>query len=182
MGTIVVTGVPGVGKTTVLEGAADELGLDTVVFGSQMLRVAKKEGLVEHRDEMRKLEPATQRDVQRQAADAISRMGRVFVDTHCLIQTPSGYLPGLPAWVAEGLDPETVVLVEADPGAISTRRADDETRVRDEDSPERIRQHQELNRSAATSVATLTGATVAVVRNEQGMVDEAVASLVDTLA
>jgi adenylate kinase len=181
MGTTIVTGVPGVGKTTVLSRAADKLGQDTVVFGTEMLRVARDEGLVEDRDEMRKLDPATQRDVQQAAAESIAEMGDVLVDTHCLIQTPSGFLPGLPQWVAEGLQPDTVVLVEADPEAIAARRADDETRDRDADSPEAIDRHQRLNRSAATTVATLTGATVAIVDNEEGKVDEAVATLVSTL-
>lgn len=181
MGTIIVTGVPGVGKTTVLSRAADELGLDTVVYGTEMLRVARKRDLVEDRDEMRKLDPATQREVQKAAAESIAQKGRVLVDTHCMIQTPSGFLPGLPEWVVRGLEPETVVLVEADPEQIAGRRADDETRDRDEDTAEEIARHQGLNRSAASAVATLSGATVAIVGNADGKVDEAVAALVDTL-
>lgn len=181
MGTIIITGVPGVGKTTVLSKAAEKLGLDTVVYGTEMLRVARDDGLVEDRDEMRKLDPETQRAVQRRAAEAIAEKGRVIVDTHCMIQTPNGFLPGLPEWVVSGLEPETIVLVEADPEAIAARRADDDTRERDPDTAEEITFHQELNRSAAASVATLSGATVAVVTNEQGKVDEAVASLVRTL-
>ncbi len=181
MGSIIVTGVPGVGKTTVLSKAADQLGLDTTVYGTQMLRVAREAGHVEDRDEMRKLDPETQRDVQRQAAEAISTMGRVFVDTHCLIQTPTGFLPGLPAWVLEGLEPETIVLIEADPEAIASRRAEDESRKRDADAPDVIRQHQNMNRATATSVATLTGATILVIENQQGKLDEAVANLVEAL-
>jgi len=181
MGTTIVTGVPGVGKTTVLSRAADKLGRETVVFGTEMLRVAQENGRVEDRDEMRTLDPETQRDVQRAAAESIAEMDDVLVDTHCLIQTPDGYLPGLPQWVAEGLDPDTVVLVEADPEAVADRRADDETRDRDADAPAEIDRHQRLNRSAAASVATLTGATVAIVENEEGKVDEAVATLVSTL-
>lgn len=181
MGTIIVTGVPGVGKTTVLTNAADKLGLDTVVYGTQMLEVAKSQGLVEHRDEMRTLDPDTQREIQQAAAEKIAKMGRVMVDTHCMIQTPNGFLPGLPRWVAEGLDPDTVILVEADPDKIAERRADDQTRERDADTADEIRFHQTLNRSAAASVATLTGATVAAIENKQGRVDEAVATLVDTV-
>lgn len=181
MGTIIVTGVPGVGKTTVLSRAADELGLDTVVYGTEMLEVARKRGLVEDRDEMRKLDAETQREVQQAAAESIAAKGRVIVDTHCLIQTPSGFLPGLPAWVVEGLEPETVVLVEADADQIAARRADDETRDRDADTADEIARHQELNRAAATSVATLSGATVGIVQNPDGQVDAAVDELVGLL-
>ncbi|MDX1611048.1 MAG: adenylate kinase [Candidatus Thermoplasmatota archaeon] len=181
MGTIIVTGVPGVGKTTVVTEAAEKVGLEVVVYGTEMFRVAKAKGLVEHRDEMRKLSPKTQREIQQAAAEAIAEKGRVIVDTHCMIQTPKGFLPGLPEWVVRGLEPETVVLIETDAEAIAARRAADETRERDEDPVEAIDLHQGLNRAAAASVATLTGATVARVRNEEGQVDEAVASLIQVL-
>ena len=177
MGTIVVTGVPGVGKTTVVTQAAEKAGLDVVVYGTEMFRVASERGLVKDRDEMRKLDPAVQREIQKAAAEAIAKMGRVVVDTHCMIQTPRGYLPGLPEWVARGLEPETIILIETAPGSIAARRASDESRVRDADSAEAIDAHQRLNRAAAASVATLTGATVAIVRNEDGQVDQAVADM-----
>lgn len=181
MGTIIVTGVPGVGKTTLVTEAAEKLDLEVVVYGTEMFNVAKDEGLVEHRDEMRKLPAETQRDIQRAAAEAIAEKGRVIVDTHCLIQTPSGYLPGLPEWVARGLEPETVVLIETDAEDIAARRASDETRERDADTAQAIDTHQRLNRSAATTVATLTGATVAIIDNQEGRVAEAVESLARVL-
>jgi adenylate kinase len=181
MGTIIVTGVPGVGKTTVVDRAVDELGLDVVVYGTEMLEVAKKRGLVENRDEMRKLDAETQREVQQAAAESIAAKGRVIVDTHSFIRTPSGYLPGIPKWVAESIDPETVFLIEADPEAIADRRAEDGTRERDEEAAEAIDEHQQLNRQAATAVATLTGSTVAIVENEDGKVDQAVQDFVDTV-
>jgi len=181
MGTIIVTGVPGVGKTTVVERAAEELGLEVVVYGTEMLEVAKKRGLVDHRDEMRHLDTETQREIQTAAAEAIAAEGRVIVDTHGFIQTPEGYLPGIPKWVAERIEPETVVLVEAEPEAIAARRADDETRERDEEAADEIDEHQGFNRHGASAVATLTGATVAIVENADGQVDEAVADFVNTV-
>lgn len=181
MGTIIVTGVPGVGKTTVVTEAAEKAGLEVVVYGSEMFRVAKDRGLVADRDEMRKLDPAVQRQVQKEAAEAIARRGRVVVDTHCMIATPKGFLPGLPEWVVRGLEPETVVLIETDPEAIAARRASDETRKRDADSAAAIDRHQQLNRAAAAAVATLTGATVATVANEEGKIAEAVEALVRIL-
>jgi adenylate kinase len=181
MGTIIVTGVPGVGKTTVVERAADELGLDIVVYGTEMLEVAKKRGLVDHRDEMRTLDAETQREIQEAAAESIAAKGRVIVDTLGFIQTPSGYLPGIPEWVAEGIEPETVFLIEADPEAIADRRAEDETRDRDEEDADEIREHQRMNRQAASVVATLTGATVAIVENADGAVDQAVQDFVDVV-
>ncbi len=182
MGAIVVTGVPGVGKTTVMNAAAEAKGLKVVVYGSEMFEVAKEKGYVEHRDQMRKLDPAKQREVQRSAAETIATMGDVIVDTHCTVQTPKGYLPGLPVWVLEALKPSSIVLVEADADEIFGRRKKDESRTRDPDPPESIARHQELNRAAAMAYAALTGATVSIIMNHDGKVDEAIEQVMPVVA
>lgn len=182
MGAIIVTGIPGVGKTTVMEAAASKAGRPIVVYGTVMFDVAKERGLVSHRDEMRRLEPAVQKEVQRAAAEKMAAMGDIVVDTHCTIKTPKGYLPGLPAWVLEALQPEAIVLVEADAEEIRGRRAGDETRVRDEDSLEAIEEHQEQNRRFAAAYATLTGATVHTVYNHDDAVDAAIEQLLPVVA
>ncbi len=174
MGAIVVTGVPGVGKTTVMEAAAKAANMQVVVFGSQMLRVAQDEGLVQDRDEMRKLKASEQKRIQVAAAAAIAEKGDVIVDTHASIRTPQGYLPGLPAWVLETLKPDAIVLVEADAGEIAGRRSKDQSRTRDADTPDAIARHQEMNRAFAAAYATLTGAIVAMVENHDGRLEEAV--------
>jgi len=182
MGAIVITGVPGVGKSTVINAAAEASKLKVVVYGTEMFQLAKERGLVQHRDEMRTLPPETQRELQEAAAKRIAGMGDVIVDTHCTIKTPRGFLPGLPEWVARGLDLRQVILVEATPEDIAARRARDATRVRDEDTADAIRQHQEHNRSAAWAVATLTGATVATIVNREGKVDEARQAVIKAMA
>ncbi|MCA1819277.1 MAG: adenylate kinase, partial [Halobacteriales archaeon] len=165
MGAIIVTGIPGVGKTTVMEAAAKSRGLRIVVYGTVMFEAAAAAGLVQSRDDMRRLPPAKQKEIQREAATRIAGMGAVVVDTHCSIKTPSGYLPGLPAWVLDALQPSAVVLVEADPNEILRRRQADATRKRDEDTLAAVVEHQEYNRRFAAAYATLTGATVHTVLN-----------------
>jgi adenylate kinase len=177
MGAIVVTGVPGVGKTTVMEAAAKAGKLKVVVYGSEMFAVAKSKKLVKDRDQLRKLAPEVQRRIQKAAALRIAKMGNVIVDTHCTIKTPKGFLPGLPAWVLEALQPSAIVLVEATAHEIWNRRQKDASRDRDADSADDIQRHQELNRSTAMAYATLTGATVKLVYNHDGRVQDAVAQV-----
>lgn len=172
MSAVIITGVPGVGKSTVIEAAQKAKGYKVVVFGTEMFNVAQAKGLVKSRDEMRKLDPAVQREIQEMAAHAIAAMGDVIVDTHCTIKTPKGYLPGIPAWVAQALKPKQFILVEAAPKEIVGRRNQDATRTRDADSEADIDLHQRMNRSAAMVVATLTGATIAIVTNADGKVDQ----------
>lgn len=182
MAAVIITGVPGVGKSTVIEAAQKYAGYPVVVYGTQMFEVALKRGLVKDRDEMRKLPAAVQREIQVAAAESIAEMGKVVVDTHCTIKTPKGYLPGLPEWVVRKIGAAQVILVEAPPEDIHRRRNNDPTRKRDADSVDEIAAHQIINRAAAMAVATLTGATVLVVVNREGKVDETRDLIVKALA
>jgi adenylate kinase len=131
---------------------------------------------------MRKLQPEVQKSIQREAAIRIAAMGKVIVDTHCTVKTPKGYLAGLPAWVLEALKPSVIVLVEASNEDIRKRRANDTTRKRDEDTLEAIAEHQEYNRRFAAAYATLTGATVHTVRNNDGAVEQAMKEILQVVA
>jgi len=174
MGVIVVTGIPGVGKTTVMKKAAEGMDIEFVTFGTVMIDIAKETGLVEDRDEMRKLTLEQQKDLQIKTAERVANMGNVILDTHCTVKTPKGYMPGLPEWVVKKLNPTAIVVVEADPEEIFNRRAKDTTRNRDPDSKEKINEHQMLNRAAAMAYAALTGSTVKIVFNHDDAIEEAV--------
>jgi len=174
MGVIVVTGIPGVGKTTVMQQAAEGIDIKFVTFGTIMIDIAKELKLVKDRDEMRKLTLKQQKDLQIKTAEKISKMKNVIVDTHCTVKTPQGYMPGLPEWVIKKLNPTSIVIVEADPKEIYNRRKNDPTRNRDPDSIEKINEHQMINRSAAMAYAAFTGSTVKIVFNHDNAIDAAV--------
>lgn len=187
---VIVTGIPGVGKTTVINTAVqivkEEHGEEVLVlnFGTEMFESASAKGYVDDRDQMRKMPTARQREVQKLAGEAIAekaKSARVIVDTHTLIQTKNGYLIGLPEWVARAISPKTVVLVEADPENIASRRATDETRTRDEQLADAIRTHQQMCRAAAVTVGTLTGSTARIIMNREGQVEVASRELADTI-
>jgi len=174
MGIIVVTGIPGVGKTTVMKKAAEGMDIEFVTFGTVMSDIAIETGLVKDRDEMRKLTLEQQKDLQIKSAEKIANMGNLILDTHCTIKTPKGYMPGLPEWVVKRINPTAIVIVEADPAEIFNRRANDPTRNRDPDSKEQIDEHQMINRAAAMAYAALTGATVKIVFNHDNAIEDAV--------
>lgn len=187
---VIVTGIPGVGKTTVINTAVEQVkekhGEDILMLniGTEMFEVAVKEGYVKDRDELRKLPTAIQREVQRQAGIVIAekaKSARAIVDTHTLIQTNNGFLIGLPEWVVTAIKPKTVVLVEADSEKIASRRSGDETRTRDAQAITDIQIHQEMCRAAAVAVGTITGATVRIIKNREGLVEEAASELAETL-
>lgn len=171
---MVVTGVPGVGKTSVMEGVAKEKNLKIVNYGTVMFEVAKAQGLIENRDEIRKLKVEQQRKIQENAAEKIHEMGDVIVDTHCTIKTHGGYYPGLPEWVLRKLEPDRILLVEATVEEIAHRRGKDKSRTRDADSQAEIEEHQMINRYVAMAYATLSGASVKIVFNHDNGLDAAI--------
>jgi len=174
MGIIVVTGIPGVGKTTVMQKAAEGIDIKFVTFGSVMIDIAKEIGLVKDRDEMRKLTLEQQKDLQIKTAERVSKMKNVIVDTHCTIKTPKGYMPGLPEWIVKKLKPDNILLIEAKPEDIYNRRLNDKTRNRDPDSIEKINEHQQMNRAIAMAYSAITGATVKIIKNNDNAIDEAI--------
>ena len=184
MKLVVLTGIPGSGSTTLLNKALEEVDYVHLNYGDIMTEIAIKEGIVEHRDELRKLPAETQKEIQAQAAKEIkerSESDNVIVDTHCTINTPAGFLPGLPIWVLEQLQPDQFVLVEANPDEIIYRRLNDESRQRDLQKVKEIELHQQMNRSTSMAYATLTGATVKIVANHDNHLDSNVKKLVDVL-
>jgi adenylate kinase len=147
-----------------------------------MFDVASGQGLVKDRDEMRKLDQAQQRDLQRSAAQVIARSeGNVIIDTHCTVKTPKGYLAGLPEWVLRELMPDTVILVETDEDQILKRRLSDETRVRDLEGYNDILEHQQFNRAMGAAYAMLTGCTVKIVKNPDFLLEKGVEDMKDIL-
>ena len=178
---VVAAGVPGVGKTSILNEVAEKAGYPIVNYGTLMFEMAKDEGLVKHRDEMRKLPISIQRDLQRRAAEKLSRMKDVIVDTHLTIKTPSGYFPGLPIWVLENMKPEMIVVIEAKPQEIFERRARDESRKRDFESIADIEEHLKVNRYTAFACSVYTGATVLILQNNEGELQNAVKRFMEAL-
>ena len=181
MGIIVVTGIPGVGKTTVMKNAAEGMNIKFVTFGTVMAEIAKEMGLVKDRDEMRKLTLEQQKELQIKSAEKVASMGNVILDTHCTIKTPKGYMPGLPEWVIKKLNPTAIVIVEADPEEIYNRRVNDPARNRDPDSKEQIAEHQMINRVVAMTYAAMTGSTVKIVFNHDNAIDAAVKEVAPVL-
>ena len=85
MSVVIVTGVPGVGKSTVM-AAAEEYGYKIVNFGTTMFEEAQKEGVAD-RDDMRKLAVEDQQRLQKQAGEKISQMGDAVSYTHLTLPT-----------------------------------------------------------------------------------------------
>lgn len=173
---IVVVGIPGVGKSTVVAKANAAIkGSAVKVFGTAMFEEAKRLKWVEHRDEMRKLPVGKQERLQKAAAASISKSnGKVtFIDTHLFIRTPEGFWPGLPLRVIEPMKPTHLVLIEASPEQVLARRKADTTRYRDDITEMQVSEELELARSFLATASLVSGAPMLFVQNDEGQSDNA---------
>ena len=184
---IVAGGLPGVGKTTVITLAVEELkkkGHDVIVvtLGSFMFDEARKMGVTD-RDQMRKLPVKEQKALQSKAARRIAELQNelVFVDTHFFVKTPEGYFPGLPLDVLQLLMPSQVVLVQAPVKEIMGRRLKDGSRRRDPEGEAEVEEELSLSREFLVVAAVTTGATMTIVNNRENRSNEAVEDLVSSL-
>ena len=184
---VIITGVPGVGKTTVVNEALKKLKQDgieyqSINFGTFMYDVAKADGTVNDRDQMRTLDRTVQKRLQQRAAQEIAKIpGNVLIDTHASVKTPKGYLAGLPEWVLHEIMPGLIVLVETDDDQILMRRISDETRSRDKEGSKAIAEHQQFNRAIAASYSMLTGCTIKMITNADFLLDRAADDLAAVL-
>lgn len=186
--TIIIVGVPGVGKSTIITNATEALhskgaSVKTIVFGSVMFEEAKKLG-INDRDKLRKLTVDTQQRLQNMAADHISSLNDsvIFIDTHLFIKTQSGYYPGLPMNLILKLNPQRLVLVTANSDEILNRRKKDTTRTRDLISIDEINRDIQVSLSMISSLSILTGAPFEIIYNHDDMIDSATSHLVELLA
>lgn len=185
--TVIIVGVPGVGKSTIVSNATITLHkkgttLNTVVFGSVMFEEAKKLG-INDRDQIRKQTIDVQQRLQNMTADHISSLNDsiVVVDTHLFIKTQSGYYPGLPMNLILKLNPERLILITANSEEILNRRKNDSTRTRDLISEDEIKRDIEVSLSMISSLSILTGAPFEIIYNHDNMIDSATSLLVELL-
>ena len=184
---VVVVGIPGVGKTTVISRLAEILnqrGTQTavVVFGTIMFEEARKLGL-NNRDEMRRQSIEDQRRMQNLAARRIANMkdNIVIVDTHLFINTNEGYYPGLPLNLLEIIKPTNIVMVAAHPEEIATRRKTDATRDRDTLSVEDIQFQLDISKVMVATCSVLTGCPFIIIMNSNNKIDQTASNIVKAL-
>ncbi|MHA1839852.1 MAG: adenylate kinase [Candidatus Ranarchaeia archaeon] len=168
---VVLTGVPGCGKTTISSRIKEHGHIHVINFGTIMFEVAQEKFGLHDRDDMRReLTPEKYKMLQLEAGRRIGEMqGDVLIDTHASIKTKYGYLPGLPREVLELISPDVIALIELNPATIIKRRKKDMqsgTRVgRDREAEREIDLHQTMNRHFVTAYATLASCFIAYIRH-----------------
>jgi adenylate kinase len=185
---IIVAGVPGAGKSTVLLEAwkqvEKELNYSIVSFGTEMLRLCQESGLVSDRDEMRNLSADAQEEMQwRTTKRIVERPENILLDTHCTIKTGSGsYLPGFTPRMLERMSPKAIILVDAHEAEIRGRRRLDKSRpLRTIESNEDILEHKLINRAYCAAFSARSSCLLRIIQNNTGEFKRAVEEFVSTI-
>ena len=184
---IVLVGIPGVGKTSLLTKIVDilknkNIRVNVISYGTLMFDVAKENGL-QDRDGLRKLPISEQQNLQKLAAEKIATQSEeiVIIDTHAFITSTEGYYPGLPEHVLKIIKPSNFISVAAKPEEIYNRRMKDETRNRDNITLINIRKELEYQTGMISACAVITGRPVRHILNDEGKIDEAADKIVSAL-
>lgn len=184
---VVIVGIPGVGKTSLVSGIVGLLAdrnrtVAVVSFGTLMFEEAKAMG-VSSRDDIRRLPMGGQKELQVRAAGIISRMREdlVIIDTHAFISTPSGFYPGLPEYVLKVIKPSNFVSVTAMPEEIYNRRRNDPTRHRDIISISAIKREMAVQDAMLSACSVLSGSPLKSVVNREGKIQETAQTVIDAI-
>jgi adenylate kinase len=184
---VVIVGIPGVGKTTVVTKAAEILNsknktVSVVNYGTVMFEEAQKNGIKE-RDDLRKLSMEQQQKLQKLAAEKIAQLNdnAVIIDTHAFIATSSGFYPGMPDYVIKIIKPSNFISISARPELIYNRRKQDETRHRDIVSIDSIKKELAVQDAMLSCCSVLSGSPLKTILNDEGKVEEAALKVIKAI-
>jgi adenylate kinase len=176
---VIVVGVPGVGKTSVINESKKYLKYEFKVVntGDIMFELAKEKYNINNRDEIRKkLTFEQQKEIQKEAIKRIKEMEKesdIILDTHLVIESYEGYIPGMLREYAEILRPYGIAVIISDPDKIFVRRLKDiQIRGRDIENLKRIEIQQNLTIYFTTIFMFEYGTIVEVINNEEGLLEE----------
>ncbi|BFI73419.1 adenylate kinase [Nanoarchaeota archaeon] len=183
---ILVAGVPGVGKTSVINESKKYMKYDFKVIsvGDIIFELAKEKYNISDRDEIRKkLSVEQQEELQLEAMRKIKEMekeGDLILDTHLVIESYAGYIPGIIRKFAEILKPDGIAIIVSDPDKIFVRRLRDiSIRGRDIEELNKIEIQQNLTIYFTTIFMFEYHTTVQIIENQEGLLDEAAKKFAD---
>ncbi len=172
---IIVFGTQGAGKSSVLQGLRNNYKIVNV--GDEMLERAEKEYGISDRDKLRTLPNYAEKSEQWRK-DILLELAKgnepAIIDTHASIKSGNRYTPGLTVENLEILKGSTkgILYIDASNEEILKRRANDKTRNREQDTPEEIEQHRNINLSLASFFSAYLNIPIYVIYNKEGMLEE----------
>jgi adenylate kinase len=122
---VFVTGVPGVGKTSLVRHPLiSHSEFEVAAFSSLMLMAGREAGLLSRVEDLERVDRDTRERLQREAVRTIDQQlssSAVLIDGHLLVQGREGLLSGVPSNEMRNLRLSHIVVLIADPREILAR-------------------------------------------------------------
>ncbi|MCW4017104.1 MAG: AAA family ATPase [Candidatus Bathyarchaeota archaeon] len=180
---IIVLGLSGTGKSTVIRSSDFFKSFNYIVLGDFIKSIGEEATGKTDRDAIRR-ETRTKafKQIQREAFKRLQEAAAkndVIIDTHALVQTKSGLLPGLDFEFLKYVKPDLLVVMEADPEELVKRRKKDQgtLRNRDVNDLQEIAFIQSLEREAGLVYSVYSAVPFRVINNRDGKIKEAAEDL-----
>jgi adenylate kinase len=176
---ILITGVPGAGKTSIAAGIIESIPeAATCEFGRLMAEIGRKQKLFSHYHDLQDLPRAVRAELQIAAARDVSRLNQpVAVAAHVVVRAPEGYVEGLPEQALSYLGLTGIIVITSDPQAIRNRRIARGSDRAPEDI-ELIRFHQESVERRALEIARTYEIPIEYIVNVDGEMPEVVGAAI----
>ncbi len=162
-----LVGVPGVGKTSLCQRAARELGFKHVNYGELMLDVAISDNLASNQDEMFKLDLEVQQSIWKAAADRVLEMrgssNKIILDLHGVDLSDIGYIISLPV---EIITPDLIIIVESSYDRIIMRRYGDTSRKRTLEDMIDVKERMAILRMSMIACSVIYGSYLTLLDND----------------
>lgn len=185
---IMITGVPGVGKTTVSQHRViADMGVTVRNYGNLMLSLGKQKGILSDFKDLETLTLDQRAELQTDAARKIAEDTTaiaVAIDGHLIVDTPSGFVPGLPLDCVSTLNLTSIVMLWSDPEDIVTRRSNHMNKysmLKRWSDEARIKTHQQIVFQVSLQYSLLSQASFEILDNLQDRVDKTVKEFSDFL-
>ena len=176
---LVLSGLPGVGKSSVISKASEKTNFNLFTYGDIATKIAIEKKLINNRDELRTIDLSLQLEIREQVIDALikekTNYEYILFETHSIIKTPKGFLPGFDLNMLEKLNPGTFINLTAPAEIILKRRNSDKKRERNDDlTLDILKRSLCINSQFMTTFATLSGATYFEIENIENQIEYAV--------
>lgn len=168
---VIVAGLPGAGKTTVLNEFSHLKNTTIINIGNTMLEVALEKKYVKVRDEIRYLNNDKINELRHLSIKKIiSLSGNIILDTHASVGENGRYLPGLPLKALDqfGGVISGLIYIDASTEDIIARRKNDKTRKREHEDKALIDNQRLINLSTLTLASSYLNVPLFVVVNRPG--------------
>jgi adenylate kinase len=177
MQAVIVIGIPGAGKSTIIDRITDADKYSFVNIGDMMISIGTKKGRLNNRDQMRYQSNEERTELIKEVFKEIATMkGNVIIDTHASIGAHGRYMPGLPADVLSIIKDsvKALVCIDAPTENIIIRRERDTTRRREAETVEEIEMQKMINMAALSAISQSYNIPLFVLINEENRQDESV--------